>query len=359
MEQTEEMVMMLNQMPNPAFFVKDGIILQVNDAASRKMISVGASVAELLVTGQQEYADFQQGCLCLTLNIGGAHCSVTVTPLSDFDLFTVDQDENQAELRVMALAAQELRSPLSTVMTVADQLFPLDSLDENPTAQEQVARINRGLFQMLRIISNMSDAYIYHQNQRPRLEVRDVGSLMDEWFRESAQVIRHAGISLRFQNLSETVYSLVDAEKLERAIYNILSNAMKFTPKGGHIDAKCVRKGKMLYLTVQDSGFPGRLPANLYSSYQRSPGIEDSRFGIGLGLVLIRSAAAAHGGTVLIQQDPENGTRITVSIAIRQNGDPTVRSSVISVDYAGERDHCLVELSDSLPADLYRKENIN
>ena len=73
-------------------------------------------------------------------------------------------------------------------------------------------------------------------------------------------------------------------------------------------------------------------------------------------MVLIRNAAAAHGGTVLIDQPHGFGTRVTLTLALRQDTTNHLRSPMIRVDYAGERDHCLLELSDSLPAFLYEKE---
>ena len=96
--------------------------------------------------------------------------------------------------------------------------------------------------------------------------------------------------------------------------------------------------------------------SNVFTRYQRQPGIEDSRFGIGLGMVLIRNAAAAHGGTVLIDQSQGSGTRVTLTIKVQQNPSNTLRSPVLRVDYAGERDHCLLELSEILPAHLYKSE---
>lgn len=117
----------------------------------------------------------------------------------------------------------------------------------------------------------------------------------------------------------------------------------------------------MLYLSVQDSGEGMRpeVQGSIHARFRRKPGLEDSRFGIGLGMVMIRSAAAAHGGTVLIDHPEGCGTRLTMSIAIRQNTDNVVRSNVLRVDYAGERDHPLLELSEVLPVELYRTERIN
>lgn len=361
MEHTEEMVMMLNQIPSPAFFVQNGIIIETNPPAQGHMVHAGDSVYDLLNTGVQEYADFHSGCLYLTVNICGRKNSASVTRMDQYDLFVLEHEDDMAELQSMALAAQELRAPLSTVMTMADRLFPLIGEQNNEEAEDQVSRINRGLYQMLRIISNMSDAYRYAQEMPARFEIRDICSILDEVFLESAPLIQHTGIDLHFENLNERIFGLVDAEKLERAVHNILSNALKFTPTSGKIDARLTRRKNMLYLTVQNNcaHASATAPAHFYNQYLRKPGLGDSRFGIGLGMVLIHSAAAAHGGTVLLETTPENCTRITMSIAIRQSNDPKVRASIIQVDYAGERDHRLVELSDSLPANLYRKNKIN
>jgi K+-sensing histidine kinase KdpD len=142
---------------------------------------------------------------------------------------------------------------------------------------------------------------------------------------------------------------------LERAVYNILSNAIKFTPKGGTIEAKLALKGSMLCLSVQDSGsgIPQELRDHVYTRFQRGPALEDGRFGIGLGMVLIRSTASAHGGTVLIDHPGQTGTRITMTMDVRRGTGNTLRSGLLRMDYAGEQDHSLIELSDILPPEAY------
>ena len=361
MENTEETYAMLHQIPSPAFLVRDGIIIETNHGARQRQILPDAPVQALLLTGKEEYPQFQDGCLYLTLSLFGLPCSASVTRIGEQDLFVLEQESDQAELQSMALAAQALRAPLSNVMSVADQLFPLMSMDASDKNQDQIARINRGLYQMLRIVCNMSDAYRYGCDTLLQGEIRDISALVREQFQATAELVGHIGAELRYTIPNEPVFCLVDAQKLERAISNILSNAIKFTPKGSCIQASLIRKGRMLYLTVQDSGngIPRELAGSVYHRYQRQPGIEDSRFGIGLGMVLIRNAAAAHGGTVLTQQSENGGLRLTMTIPIRQSQDPMVRSPIVNADYAGERNHWLLELSDCLPAELYRSENIN
>ena len=355
MEQRVDPTQMLDLMVRPGFCVQNNTIIKANQAAQSLLFTQGTDIRELLFTGKEEYADFHSGCLYLTLLHNGEALGASVTRLGDFDVFMLEQAADQAELQAMALAARELREPLTSVMTTADRIFPISALQDDLVLKEQAARLNRGLQQMLRVIGNMSDANRYSSGISGRMETRDICGILQEVFTRSAELVQYGNIRLSFQNLPNPVYCLADSEKLERAVLNIISNAIKFTPKGGQIHAALTRRGNMLYLQIQDtgSGIAENLKGSLHSRYLRQPAIEDGRYGIGLGMVLIRSAATQHGGTVLIDQPEGMGTRITMTIAIRQSTDGSVHSPLLRVDYAGERDHGLLELSDSLPASLY------
>lgn len=359
MDQFHNAFGMLDLMPQPAFCVQNNTIIKVNPAAAAFLIETGTTIQPLLHTGREEYAAFHGGCLYLSLSIAGHCIGASVTRMQDFDVFTMEQDEADAHLQAMALAARELREPLSNVMTIADKLFPEVSSDDAAT-QEQVSRINRGLFQMLRIIGNMSDAGRYKTDTGRNLEIRDISAVLDEIFHRATVLAEHAGITLEYRGYPESVYTLTDAQKMERAVLNIVSNAIKFTPSGGTVTAELSRRGLRMYLSVSDtgSGIAENLRGSIFNRYAREAGVEDSRYGLGLGMVLIRSAATLHGGTVLVDHPEGCGTRITLSLAIRQ-GSATVRSPRMMIDYAGERDHGLIELSDVLPAHLYDPDLVN
>ena len=359
MEQLENISGMLDLMVRPAFCVADGRIAAANPGARSRLIETGTPIENLLLTGKEEYREFRSGCLYLTLDLNGHPTGASLSCQGDYRIFILEQEEDQPELQALALAARELREPLSGIMTAADRLFP--AISDDPTTRNQVARINKGLFQLLRVVGNMSDAARYQEPTDHLLEVRDITAVLGELFQKSAALTEGAGIRLNFENLSKPILTLVDTEKLERALYNILSNAIKFTPAGGSVDAVLTQRGRLLYLTVQDSGsgVDPSIRSGIHSRYLRQPGIEDGRYGIGLGMVLIRAAAAAHGGTVLMEHPVETGTRITLTMEIRQDTAGALRSPMLRVDYAGERDHGLVELSDVLPSSLYQKDHIN
>ena len=353
MEEKKETMGMLDLMIRPVFCVENNRITKVNPAAKALQIEEGADILPLLHTGREEYEAFPGGCLYLTLAIGQEAMGASVTKVEGRDVFVLEQDADQAELRAMALAARELREPLSSVMITANRLFPMSALEEDEATRKQVARLNRGLYQMLRILGNMSDAGRSHQASSQ--ELLDVTGLLGEVFEKSRALVEHAGLALRYRGPEKEILTLADPEQLERAVLNILSNAVKFTPNGGTIEAELTQKGQFLRLSIQDSGsgIPDYLRGSVFGRYLRQPALEDSRFGIGLGMVLIRTAATDHGGAVLIDHPEGAGTRITMTMAIRQSSDAQLRSPVMRIDYAGERDHALIELSGCLPAELY------
>ena len=354
MEETKDLLGILDYMIQPGFFVKDNRIVSVNEGARALFLSPGTELDPLFHTGKEEYQTFHQGCLYLTLALSGQTLGACVTRREEGDLFLLEEAQGNQELHALALAARELREPLSSIMITANSLFPLTAGQEE--AREQAARLNQGLFQMMRILSNMSDASRY--SRCTRQEALDISGELAEIFEAAKVKMEHTGIRLTFEGLDHPVYSLCDREQLERSVLNMLSNAIKFTPANGSIEALLTRQGNLLRLSVQDTGegIDDSIRAHLFHRYLRQLTLEDSRFGIGLGMVLIRSAAANHGGTVLIDRPEGKGTRITMTMAIRQSKEALLRSPLTRVDYAGGHDHTLLELADCLPLSAFEIE---
>lgn len=357
MEERKEHTAMLDLMLRPAFSVKDGIICHVNQAAEQFLIPTGVQIAPMILMGAEEYAEFTGGCLYLTLGMGEIQLGACVVRMDGCDIFMPEKAMEPSELRAMALAAKVLREPLAGIVTAAERIFPVVSSEENPTLSAHTAQANRRLYQMQRIICNMSDAAAYAQPDSGRMEYTEICGFLEEIFVKAADLVTHAGLTLRFALPREAIYTLADRERLERSVYNLLSNAMKYTPHGGTIQAELVCRNRRLYLSISDEG-PGVDGQNIYTRFLRDPMIEDSRFGLGLGMVLVRSTAAAHGGAVLIDQPAGRGTRVTMTLSLRQPKTTQVRSPILRIDYAGERDHGLLELADVLPAELYSSENL-
>lgn len=349
--ESEKNMPMLELLLRPAFCVTDGKITGINRAASHLLLSEGAEIMPLLATGKEEYQAFETGCLYLSLMLGSQPVGATVVCGDGCHLFLLDQPSDTAELRAFSLAAQQLRGPLAGINMISGQL--------NAAAPEQAAQLNRRMYQLLRIVSNMSDAVQYCEAAEPQLEGVELCAFLEELLNKTALQLENANIRLTYILPDAPVYTLVDRDKVERAVYNMLCNAAMHTVPGGCIRFELACHGR-LYLSVTDegNGLNTVPPGDVYTRYLRTPSVTDSQEGIGLGMVLVRATAALHGGTVLIDHPHAQGTRVTMTLPLRKKGSMQVRSPMLRIDYAGERDHGLQELADVLPASLYAPDQL-
>lgn len=343
---------LLDYIQQAAFYVRDGIIVQVNHAAHQKGIMPGDPISTLLGNNEAMYQQFQGGSFYLTLQIYQLACGACVTRTEEADIFLLDEDFSTS-LQVLALSAQQLRMPLQDAFAIAE------ALHHEPRQQKIAQELSRRLYQMHRIICNMADTFRYNELTDVYLEPTDITDVFRQVMEKSAQALYGTGIRLLYNGLMETVIGLAAPELLERAIYNLISNAVKFSTAPSIIQTELYRNGNQLRFTMTDQGCgigPDVL-GNLFSRYLRGPGVEESRQGIGLGLALVRAAAVIHGGTVLIDQPGQTGIRVTLTLTIRQD-DPLVLRSPVQFpknDYAGGYDHTLTELADVLPAKTYKQ----
>lgn len=356
MDDHNEILDMLELMLRPGFCVENGKLVKVNQAAESLCLRPGLALAPLLLTGKEEYATFRGGALYLTMEVAGTTMGASVSRVGELDVFLLEDPRDDQELKAMALAAQQLRSPLSGILSTAQQLFPMAIRQGDAEALSQVSRMNRGLYQILRVLCNMSDAA--GLGAPGAQEVRELQDFFREVFGKAAAFLEQAGIRMTYKGPRAPVHGAICADQMERAVLNLLSNAMKFTPTGGLVRVEVTRKGDYLRITVADSGsgLSEQAQSNPFTRYLRQPGLEDSRFGLGLGMVLVRAAAADHGGVVLVDEPAGAGTRVTMTIDLRREPDPKLHSQVLAVDYTGQLDHWLVELADCLPAEAFSGE---
>ena len=350
MEQNQNIRGLLAQLEHPAFLVEDRVITEVNPAAHKRMIFAGMDVEPMLVTGIREYSSFTEGRLLLSMRIADTEYQATVIRNTDAEIFYLTEEQEPPEvLRILSLSGQSLRKPLSEIFTLSDQILP------GVENREIAWQLNQRLYLLHRMVCNMTDAGQSLSLEHARRRIQNAASLFGEIFEKISQQLRQSQVTLQFTNLKVPLFCMLDVERLERGVYNIIANAIKYAPKNGTIRASLQQKGNWLYLTVANpvlSSFTVPM-SDLFTRYLREPGVEDSRFGIGLGMVMVQAAARAHNGTVLIEHPNKSEIKLTMTLQIIRSSNTTVHELPIHVDYAGEQDHCLLELSDALPTECY------
>ena len=290
---------LMEMLGRPAFLVKDDMIVHTNAHAQGLLIATGEPVGQYLGRDLETFHQFQNGCLYLSIHLDNLPYGASVTKLGEYDLFVLDSLGNDAG-RSMALCAQTLRSYLNNVYSVTDAVRDARKYSE----------VAKGLNQMHRTINNMADLIRYENMDGLHLETVELFSLFREIIEQAQATTAGHGISIRYTALPQTVIGQADRTLLERAVLNMISNAVKFSPKGAVVDAKLTRNEHSLIFTLTDQGdgIPPEVLSNIFTRYLREPSIEDGRRGVGLGLAIVRSAAIIHGGTVLFEQPAGGGT---------------------------------------------------
>jgi signal transduction histidine kinase len=115
-----------------------------------------------------------------------------------------------------------------------------------------------------------------------------------------------------------------DADRLRQVFWNVLSNAVKFTPPNGSIGVSACRQRDAIHIEVADTGCgiaPEFLPF-VFERFRQADSSDTRRYqGLGLGLAIVRHLVEAHGGTVAAASEGlDRGTRVTIDLPVRPGG---------------------------------------
>jgi cell cycle sensor histidine kinase DivJ len=150
---------------------------------------------------------------------------------------------------------------------------------------------------------------------REEFDVRDAVSAVLRLMRGQAE---RAGVTLRGVLPADPLEADADRRALKQITLNLISNALKFTPRGGQVTVTAQAAGDMLELVVTDSGV-GIAPADLERlgrPFEQAGDAAQRAAGSGLGLSLVRAFAALHGGEMTIESAVGDGTTVAVRMPI-------------------------------------------
>ncbi len=249
---------------------------------------------------------------------------------------------NRAKDEFLATVSHELRTPLNAILGWAGIARRHSS---SPEAERALSTIERNARSQMRIIEDVLDVGRMVQGKL-RLEIADT---------RVADAIEGALLAVRPEAASKGVTLDVtlgpalgtiaaDPERLQQIVWNVLSNAIKFTPRGGHVEVGAVRTEAGVSIRVHDDGQGIRrefLP-HIFEPFRQADSSTARRHGgLGLGLAIVHQLVQAHGGTVEVESEGE-GKGSTFTIVMPERADDT----------AGERSSTRIEAAPSPPGAL-------
>jgi CheY-like chemotaxis protein len=232
---------------------------------------------------------------------------------------------NRAKDNFLGTVSHELRNPLNSILLWSTALLRDKGLSED--TRRGVSAIERAIRVQSQLIEDLLDISRI-ESGRLRLDVQNV---------DLAEVVKAGLESMRAaaQAKSITLNEIIDPRvnsiagdpaRMQQVVWNLVSNAVKFTPKEGKIQVRVERINSHVEIIVADTG-QGIEPASLDSVFERFWQGEDSgqsRHGVGLGLSIVREIVNLHGGTVVAHSDgPGKGSTFTVRLPLPASAAPS------------------------------------
>ena len=246
------------------------------------------------------------------------------------------EDATHAKLAFFTNVSHDFRTPLTLIADPVDQLQQSQNLNEHERFLLNI--IHKNVTVLLRLVNQILDFRKFEDGKlQLRLSRFDLSTALTDWTDAFRTLSFRKHIHFHIQADEHTDYTLTaDAEKLERIIYNLLSNAFKFTPENGDITVSLAvfdKEGEpYLRLQVADTGvgMPAEHVQHIFDSFYQ---IDVHHAGSGIGLALVKAFVEMHHGTIHVSTTEGQGTCFTIEMPACQTGtiDPdTTRNAMLA-----------------------------
>ena len=232
---------------------------------------------------------------------------------------TAEQKE-RVKMDLVSALAHDIKSPLGIIIGYAEVLMDqLTGHGENKGKVEILERVQENAQRIVNLVTGFLDA---SKAESGKLEIAHrpvlVNDLIKEVARQQQSDLAKKGLTVEL-GLDERLPELLgDQAQLERVFWNLIGNAIKFTPAGGKITIGSRRDGSHVCVSIRDTGIGiprDELPL-LFSQFKRLKGSARIE-GTGLGLFIVKTIVEAHKGTVQAESVDGQGSTFTVRVPIR------------------------------------------
>jgi len=269
------------------------------------------------------------------------------------------------KLRFFTNVSHEFRTPLSLILAPLEKMLR-QSQDAEQSKQYQL--IQRNARRLLNLVNQLLDfRKLEVQEIRFNPSEGDVIHFLRETVHSFSDLSDKKGIALSFHSSVEKLETVFDQDKLEKILFNLLSNAFKFTPEQGSVSvAVCWGNARgILEISVKDTGIgidPDKQDKIFDRFFQSELPRSMVNQGSGIGLSIAKEFVRIHGGTIAVESQPGQGSCFTVrlpvqEVAAQQAQPQPVGLQVIDAGTAPEPDLAETDADDKRPLLLLVEDN--
>lgn len=213
----------------------------------------------------------------------------------------------------LAGVAHDLRNPLGALKLASAAISPEAPLPPEDDIRQTLARVQRQINRLDRMVWDFLDASRVEagilEMQPERCDLREIAVAVTQLFRAAARS-RELVLSLP----EEPAVSRCDPGRIEQVLTNLVSNAIKYSPKGGRVEVRISRPAGRVRVSVSDEGvgISDDALTQIFEPFKRRGTSNESIPGVGLGLFVSRRIVEAHGGAMEVESAPYRGSTFHV-----------------------------------------------
>lgn len=241
--------------------------------------------------------------------------AATFTVLTLRDVTELQQLE-RARREMVSNITHELSHPITAIGLLADTLINVAAKEKPKQIRKMASTIRRETDTLTHLVQEMRDLSLIESGQMPiRMTPTPLATLIAETIEPLRPFAANKEQRIKVA-VPDNLWVLVDALQIQRALKNILHNAIKFTPEGGSITISATSTGSEALIAVRDTG-PGIPAEDLSRIFERFFQVDRARSdGTGLGLAIVRHIVNAHGGRTWAESVQGEGATFYVALAL-------------------------------------------
>ena len=234
--------------------------------------------------------------------------------------------ELASQRRLNAMTVHDLSNPAQVILGLSEVLLEHQILD--PMVRRHLEQLHRSALTMTALITDLNHGFSLDDHETLELERLDLVELVSSVADRTHLLAEAKDMKLMFfadQAHHQGCWVDGDSVRLERALVNLLGNAIKFAPPGSHVTVAVDRGAHFAKVSVHDQG-PGISDdgkARIFEVFHREEGTSHLP-GLGLGLFITKQIAESHGGTVSVESERGEGATflLQVPLAVHALADP-------------------------------------
>ena len=222
-----------------------------------------------------------------------------------------EQAEAEMKLSFFTDISHEIRTPLTMIVSPVNYIMEVD--DTPSWIKEQLALVSQNTNRLLRMVNQILD-FRKIQHQKLTIQEVEITPFLKEICDGFKKTILEKNISFRFNDYAPGEKIWIDKDAVEKMVYNLLSNAFKFTPDGKRIEVNVVKENDTVSVQVKDEGI-GILKDKIKLLFNRFVSFNEdkSKPSTGIGLSIVKDLADKHHAKISVESEQGKGSCFTVA----------------------------------------------